>query len=467
VDRPRDTDAGGRIGVNGRSGVERRAGSNLRARVAANPATSGALMLGATIGAAALLSFVFHAIAGRMLDQQDYSSLGALLVLLVACAVPLGAVQVAVTAQTTRQLAEHGRVCGRAVLRRSTLGSLGATALAAAASPALAHLLRVDRLAPVAIAACWLAGNAPASVARGLLIGAGRLTAVAGSIGATALTRVALLVVLAPRFGLGGAVAAAALGECAGMFVAWAACRRAGLLHAGAPVITAPLADAGRALRTQLVLWLFAAAAPILARRGLETSQLGAFAAMATASSACLFLPQAIATTALPRFVRVGSRRQLRDTLLAAGAVSLVTALPLCVAPQLTFGMLFGDGYRVDRAVLVLLCVHMAGLGLLGTLAQFAVARRRGGAAVMLSGLLVAAGVSEVAAVSPIGLAGLLAAVTVPVVATTVYQACGWAERSPAAADTSMPRRRTATLARTGPAANAAAPAAPFPAGSA
>ena len=109
MDRPRDTDAGGRIGVNGRSGVERRAGSNLRARVAANPATSGALMLGATIGAAALLSFVFHAIAGRMLDQQDYSSLGALLALLVACAVPLGAVQVAVTAQTTRQLAEHGR----------------------------------------------------------------------------------------------------------------------------------------------------------------------------------------------------------------------------------------------------------------------------------------------------------------------------------------------------------------------
>ncbi len=456
MDRPRDTEAGGRAGANWRA-----------AAVTGNGAASGALILAATIGASALLSFVFHAIAGRLLDQQDYSSLGALLALLVACAVPLGAVQVAVTAQTTRLLAEHGRVCGRAVLRRTTLASLGATALAAAASPALAHLLRVGRLAPVVIAACWLAGNAPASVARGLLIGAGRLDAVATSIGLTALTRLAMVVVLAPRFGLGGALAASVLGECAGLLVARAACRRAGLLHAGAPVITAPLADAGRALRTQLVLWLFAAAAPILARRGLEPGQLGAFAAMATASSACLFLPQAIATCALPRFVRVGSRRQLRDTLLAAGGVALVAAVPLCVTPQLTFGVLFGDGYRVDRAVLALLCVHTAGLGLLGTLAQFAVARRRGGAAIMVCGLVVAAAGAEGGAVSPIGLAGLLAAVTVPVVAATVYQARRWAERSPASADTARPPRRTAMLARTGPATDAAAPVARLQAGSA
>jgi O-antigen/teichoic acid export membrane protein len=254
------------------------------------------------------------------------------------------------------------------------------------------------------------------------------------------------------------------------MLFARAACRRAGLLHAGAPVITAPLADAGRALRTQLALWLFAAAAPILARRGLEPGQLGAFAAMATASSACLFLPQAIATTALPRFVRVGSRRQLRDTLLAAGAVSLVTALPLCATPQLTFGLLFGDGYRVDRAVLVLLCAHMAGLGLLGTLAQFAVARRRGGATVMVSGLVVAAAVAETGTMSPIGLAGLLAAVTVPVVVVSVLQARRWAERTTAPADPGWPWRRS-EIGRTNPATHhpaiPAIPAARWKAGSA
>lgn len=390
-------------------------------------ARSGGLLLGAAVGLAAALTFVFHATAGRALDQQDYSSLGALLALLVACAVPLGAVQAAVTAQTTRQLDTHSRVDGCDVLRRTTVAAVAAAMAVCALSPLLAQLLRLERSTPILIAAWWLAGNAPAAVSRGLLIGAGRLRAVAVSLSGGAMARLGLLAVMAPRFGLIGALAASVCGEVVGLTLARAACRRAGLLERGAPAVTAKAADAGRALRSQLVLWMFAGAAPVLARRALPPDEVGAFAAMATAASACLFLPQAIATCALPRFVLHGSLRQLRTTLLATGGVALLTATPLCLAPGLTFGVLFGSGYRAETAVLALLVLHMAGLGLLGTLAQFSVARRRGGATAPLAGLVLVAVGAEAAAGSALGLAGLLAAVTVPVVAVTAIQAQRWA----------------------------------------
>ena len=407
---------------------------------------SGPLVLGVAVALAAGLTFAFHAVAGRMLPPADYGGLGAILAVLVAAAVPLSAVQGAVTVQTARRCAQRLPIGGQRVVLRLTLAAALAATIATALSPLFAAWLRLDGVAAPAVAGWWLAVNAPAGVARGLLIGAGRYAAVAASLVTTALARLGFLLLLASG-GLPGAVGASVLGELTGMAVAVVACRQAGLFGATPTPVRARSADTGRAVRMQVALWLFAGSAPVLGRRVLPDAQLGSFAAMATAASACLFLPQAIATSALPHFARRGSRRELHLALAATTAVGLLSGAPLWLAPHLTFGVLFGDDLQPDRLVLALLCLHMCGLGALGTIAQYAVARRRTiasvvAAAVALTALGVAAG-----AHSPLALAALLAATTAPTVLIAVLGARGWGAE--AAGITPMPVRgwRTGLLA--------------------
>ncbi|MGE0728619.1 MAG: hypothetical protein AB7Q92_11310 [Acidimicrobiia bacterium] len=383
----------------------------------------GPLVLGAAVAAAAALTFAFHALAGRTLVPGDYSSLGALLAVLLACAVPLTAVQGAVTVEVARRIGDREvAVDGRGLLRRVAVAAVLASSALTLAAPLLAAVLRLESTLAVIVAAWWLAANAPAAVGRGLLLGAGRLADVAASLAGGALLRLAAVVVLAPAFGLVGAVGASVMGELAAFLVALRACRRARLLEPGAALVATRWGDAGLALRMQVALWLFAGAAPILGRRALPAADVGAFAAMATAASACLFLPQAVATCALPRFVRQGSRRQLRSMVATTLGLGLLTGAPLWLAPQLVLSLLFGPGFHPQRSVMLLLCLHMAGLGVLGTLAQFGVARGHGSAAVMAAGLVTAAAAGEVVT-DPTALAAVLCAATVPVVLVAAVRA--------------------------------------------
>lgn len=394
-----------------------------------------ALLLGAAVGTSAALTFAFHAAAGRLLAPADYSGLGAILAVLVAAAVPLGAVQGAITVQTAQRCARREAVGGQRVVLRLGLAAAAFAAVATALSPLFAAWLRLDGLAAPAVAVWWLGANALAGVARGLLIGAGRYAGVAAGLVTAAVARLGFLLLLAPGRGLVGAVGASVLGELTGLAVTLFACRRAGLFDRTADPVRAQPADAGRALRMQLVLWVFAGAGPILGRRVLSGGELGSFAAMATAASACLFLPQAIATCALPRFARHGSRRELRLAIAATAGLGLLSGAPLWLAPRLTFDVLFGGELHADRRVLALLCLHMCGLGVLGTIAQYAVARRRTIAMIMAAGLA-AAGLGAAAGVdSPLSLAALLAASTAPAVLAAAVRALRWAtDESPAAA---------------------------------
>ncbi|MGD9754980.1 MAG: hypothetical protein AB7W59_28655, partial [Acidimicrobiia bacterium] len=170
---------------------------------------TGPLVLGAAVAAAAALTFAFHALAGRTLVPGDYSSLGALLAVLLACAVPLTAVQGAVTVEVARRIGDREvAVDGRGLLRRVAVAAVLASSALTLAAPLLAAVLRLESTLAVIVAAWWLAANAPAAVGRGLLLGAGRLADVAASLAGGALLRLAAVVVLAPAFGLVGAVGA-------------------------------------------------------------------------------------------------------------------------------------------------------------------------------------------------------------------------------------------------------------------
>jgi O-antigen/teichoic acid export membrane protein len=414
-----DTTVGATVGSTGRIEVPATPGRRLTAAVPVWARDD--LVLAVATAVAAAGSFLFHALAGRRLGPADYSALGAVLAVLLAAAVPLGALQTAVTAGTARAGRPGEVVSGRRVLALAVVGSAMFALLAWPTTPALAGVLRLASVAPLVVAVVWLAVNGPASVLRGLLLGAGRSGAVALALVVTAAVRVVLLVVLTPGSAVVGAIAATVAGELAGTAVVVVAAHRFGLLGVSRPV-RPRAADARRALGLQVLVWVFAGAGPVLARRVLPDADQGTFAAMATAASACLFLPQAVALAALPRFVADGSPRRLGSALGVAAGVAVVAAVPLCVAAGTVFGVLYGSAFRPDRAVLVLLCLQATGLGLLTVVAQFAVARGRAAGLAVPVGLAIAVVLAEAVASSPAGLAAVLALTVWPAVALTTVR---------------------------------------------
>jgi O-antigen/teichoic acid export membrane protein len=380
----------------------------------------GDLLLAVATATAAAGSFLFHALAGRRLEPADYSSLGAVLAVLLAAAVPLGALQTAVTAGTARARRPGDRLSGRRVLVLAGVGSVLLALATTTVTPLLAGVLRLPSVAPLVVAVVWLALNGPASVLRGLLLGAGHAAAVAASLVVAAAVRLVLLVALTPQAAVVGAVAATAGGELAGGLVVLVAAHRSTLLGRSggqSRAVRARPADARRALGVQVLVWVFAGAGPVLARRALPGADQGSFTAMATTASACLFLPQAVALASLPRFVADGSARRLGSALAVAATLAAVAAVPLCALAGPVFGVLYGDAFRPDRAVLVLLCLQACGLGLLAVLAQFAVARGRGTGLAVPFGLVAAVVLAETAVSTPVALAAVLAVTIWPAVA--------------------------------------------------
>jgi len=412
----------------GSSGVRHRSG---RRAAGALPATLPVwarddLLLAVATATAAAGSFLFHALAGRRLEAADYSSLAAVLAVLLAAAVPLGALQTAVTAGTARADRHGDGPSGRRVLALAAAGSVLLALAATAVTPVLAGVLRLTSVAPLVVAVVWLALNGPASVLRGLLLGVGRSSAVAASLVVAAAVRLVLLIVLTPQAAVVGALAATAAGELAGAIVVLVAAHRSRLLGArsGAParIVEARPADVRRALGLQVSVWVFAGTGPVLARRVLPGADQGTFTAMTTAASACLFLPQAVALASLPRFVADGSARRLVSTLAVAATVAVAAAVPLCALPGPVFGVLYGEAFRPDRAVLVLLCLQACGLGLLAVVAQFSVARGRGAGLAVPIGVVTAVVLAESVVSTPVVLAAVLAVTVWPAVAMSAAQ---------------------------------------------
>lgn len=368
------------------------------------------------VGVSSALSFGFHAVTSRLLTPTDYSGLAALLAVMVACAVPVGAAQAAVTRAVAHQLTLGEDVSGRRVLHRALLAGCSFLVLGALAAPLVSGMLQLDALLPAALMGLWLAVTTPNSVLKALLIGSGRLRPVGIGIVAGAALRIVAVATLAAWAGLAPAMIATVLGEaCCGVALAIVA-RRRGLLRPDHPQVRATWLDASRAFNVQLALWTFAALAVVAARHALPADAVGAFAAMATAAGSCIFLPQAVATAAFPRFVSDGSTRLLLHAAALALVVGAACAAVLGASPRLVFRLLFGPGYVPDRLTLGLLCLHFCALGCLTVVAQYLVARRHAGSAVMWLAVAVAAA-GTFTAHTPQTLALALA---VPSVITTV-----------------------------------------------
>ncbi len=374
------------------------------------------MTLAVAVGASSALSFGFHAVTSRLLTPTDYSGLAALLAVMVACAVPVGAAQAAVTRAVAHQRSLGEDVSGRRALQRALVTGCGFVVLGVLAAPLVSGLLQLDALVPAAFMGVWLGVTTPNSVLKALLIGSGRLRPVGLGIVAGAALRIVAAGAFAAWAGLGPAMVATVIGEAACALALGTVAARSGLLRRDGSQVRATWLDASRAFNVQLALWSFAALAVVTARHALPTESVGAFAAMATAAGACIFLPQAVATAAFPRFVSDGSSRLLLQAAALALGVGAACAAVLSASPTLVFRLLFGPGYVPDRLTLALLCLHFCSLGCLTVVAQYLVARRHAGTGLMWIAVAVAA-VGTFTVHTPRALAIALA---VPSVVTTV-----------------------------------------------
>jgi len=328
------------------------------------------VLLGAAVFAS-VGNFAFHAVGSRLLGPTDYPSLAALMALLVIIAVPVGAVQTAVTQAS----ASSARASAVATVERATrVGIVLLFAGLVLAAP-LDQLLRLHDTWGVALMSAWAAVACIGAVAKGALLGRLRYAPVSLSLIAGVVGRIALGLALMPFFHVEGAMLATLGGEAFAGLVAVAA-MRGELLAVRAPAFRPRGSDATIALLAQLGLWVLAGMTTIVGRRVLPAAQAGDFAAASTVTNAAAFLPLAVATAYFPRFTRDGSRTTLTRALVLAAMFASVAAGGLVIAPDRAVHLLAGHSFGADPAVVAMLAVQSACIGCLGVAMFFLLARR-------------------------------------------------------------------------------------------
>ncbi|GIE75456.1 hypothetical protein Aph02nite_14060 [Actinoplanes philippinensis] len=320
-------------------------------------------------------NLAFHALVGRLLDPAAYGALGALLAAMVMLGIPLGALQTAASAHAATHGA--GRATTAGTLRAVTLWSLPAGAVTLLGAPLLSDWFHLDGVAEAAQLAPYLVVAALLATARGLLLGARRISAVAGTYLVATAVRLILGVGLAVPFGIAGALVATLLSEVAALAAAVRVLLRDREPGSGT---TLRLGAVGGAAVAVTGLFLFSTVDLFLARHHLAGAESGSYVAAATVAKTVLALPAAVMAAVFPRMVaahdRPGRIRTLLGACAAVAGPALLGAAVAAIVPALVLTVLYGDGYA-GATTLVQVLSGVAGFtSLVTVLTNAALARR-------------------------------------------------------------------------------------------
>ncbi len=315
------------------------AGPTHRLTAAWRALPTGASAVSIAVVGQTVANIAFHGVVGRTLSTASYGALGTLLGLMIMLTVPLGSLQAALNRAVAIQ---PGRNPGRA-LGRVALGSIAVAGVVALAAAPLQSFLHLPSLWLALLLAPYVAVAAVLAAARGVLLGAGRGTAVAVTMGLATVLRLVAGAVLTPRYGVTGAMWATVGSEAVGL-VAVLALALPAVGRGGAPLelTRRDLGDAGAAIAG---LWLLTSVDLLLARHALPATEAGGYVAASTLARCAMALPTALVMVAMPRFAtpfRDEARKAVEDTLRVVVAVAVAGALPLIVAPGLIQQALFG-----------------------------------------------------------------------------------------------------------------------------
>jgi O-antigen/teichoic acid export membrane protein len=394
------------------------------------------------------LNFLFHFLISRLLGPSDYGALGAVLNVIAVLAVPLGAVQLAVTQAVVSGLGKE-----RKSLRRLTAKAMlcGAGAIAAiwVLSPLIDDFLNLKSPFVDLAIGVWIPLAVVCAVLQGALLGEMRYVpvAVASFVGGGALRLASGAVLVSAGFGLGGAVTATVIGQAFTAAVLLLAARRK-VFATGLDPIRISLRDAVLSIAALAGYTTLTGIDVFLARHFLAPVAAGRYAAAAIAGHIALFLPAALVAVAFPRLVSanaagISARKTLTETLGLVTVIGLAAFAVLAGMPGVVVDLLFGPNYLVAASIVGIIALSSVFLSIIGLLTYFHVARRSvaalyswAGVALVWVLVTVLHGGMESVAVCMLAASGfVLTALSVPALAAVVRPVSGTAVLSDAAVE--------------------------------
>lgn len=325
-------------------------------------------------------NFVFHVLVSRLLGPSHYGALGALLNFISVLAVPLGAIQLAVTQAVARAKTQTTSL--RRIVRTTTLAGLAAMFGFWFLSPVLGRFLNLGSGSSLLILGAWIPLAIVGAVLQGALMGELRFlpVAVALFIGGGALRLLTGVALVLLGFGLEGAVAATVIGQAVTSLMLLGVAHRA-LMTTDYHPLRISMRDAGLSIAALAGYTAFTGIDSFLAQHFLAGKAAGIYVAGSMAGHIAMFLPGALVMVAFPRLASdsggsPAGRKTLIETLKLTSVISAAAVLVLAGLSHLIVRILFGAKYVTAAAIVGQLALASSLLGLIGLLTYFHIARR-------------------------------------------------------------------------------------------
>lgn len=364
---------------------QRATGQSRRRKEILKRISTGSLARGSVILLVASLgmnvtNFAFHAVIGRLLGPIGYGELTPIVNVVAVLALPIAALEAAVSQTVAERRGSETQVGMRSLVGRSILGGLVLAGAWVALAPLVARFLHLPSSAPAFLLAPWLAAATPAAVLQGVMLGRRRYAPVAVcQIGSGVVRLASGIAFVEIGLGVSGAVAATAVSGVA-ILVILVVTSGPILTRGGTPV--APSAkDSTRSIASLAGVTVLTSVDVWLARRFLAPSGAGLFASASTLGRIALFIPGAVMALVFPALVAAGHDRiAVRRLLLrAAGyisALSLAAAAALATWSALALRTLFGARFLAARPAVGILALAYAAACLVVLLVYFFLAQR-------------------------------------------------------------------------------------------
>ena len=352
-----------------------------RGRIVSGPLSHGGWSLVVATTGVNGLNFLFHLLISRLLGPSDYGALGAVLNVISVLAVPLGAVQLAVT-QAAVVGAGKERISLRRLTVKAMLWGVGAMVAVWVLSPSIDGFLNLKSpLADVAMGV-WVPLAVVAAVLQGALLGELRFApvAVATFFGGGALRLASGALLVSAGFGLAGAVAATVIGQVFTTGALLLVARRE-VFAKGINSIRISLRDAVLSIAALAGYTTLTGIDVFLARHFLAPVTAGRYTAAAIAGHIAMFLPGALVTVVFPKLVSanatgISARKTLTETVGLVTVIGLAAFVVLAAMPGVVVHVLFGRNYLGAASIVGIIALISVLLGVIGLLTYFHVARR-------------------------------------------------------------------------------------------
>lgn len=363
-------------------------------------------MLLVAIAASTVASYLFTVLAGRALGPSDYGILAALLAIVTITSLPLGALQLGLSAAISDCLArgrnDEALAISRGVFRISLYFALAVGVLFLAAVAPLAQLLQIDSVAPVVAIAPIIALPAVLLHFLGELQGRQRFGKLAWATCVPAILRLCLFAAfMAAGLRLYGAIAAGVIAGIAGVLLCGLWCRDVITRdRAAAPaeiwpffrgLVPIALAVGAITALTQVDL--------LIIKGALSSTDAGIYAAASTLARLALFVPITLTSVLFPRVATRIARDEdpgdiLGRTLIATGLFCAILFTSLWVFGDPIVRLAFGDEFGAATDLLPLFGLGTSFFCLAYVLASYHLAR----SAPMFSWILAVGAVIDAAA---------------------------------------------------------------------